>query len=75
MAKAEPWSTNKGAFAGFAIGALIVGADFPDIAWSDMRAVVFCAVVGMMVPILRNRSRKVGQWDPEEIQKNRDGRL
>ena len=75
MAKVEPWSTRKGTVAGLAIGVLLVLADLPDIAWEDLRLVLFCTFIGTMVPLVRNRFRKVGQWDPAEIAKNREGRL
>ena len=59
---------------GAILGAVLLLADLPDFEWSDLRVVIFAAVVGLLVPALHNRYRRVGAWDPKEIEKNKRGR-
>jgi hypothetical protein len=77
MTKPKPWRSELGAIFGLAIGALVWWFAYDPGAGllQKPQLLIVPAALGVLVVTLRNRSKKVGPYDPDVIGRNSRGRL
>ncbi len=75
MAKPTPWRIELGAIVGLIIGVVVWWSAYDPSAgvFQKPKLLIVPAAFGILVVSLRNRRKKVGPYDPEVIERNRQG--
>ena len=77
MSKPKAWSVNRGAAIGLLFGLLLWWSAFESAEglFQKPQLIILPVAFSIFIVGLRNRKKKVGDWDPETIEQNRDGRV
>ena len=77
MTKAKPWRPEIGGAIGLLIGGALWWSAYEPGAgmFQKPQLIIVAVALGILVVVVRNKRRKVGQFDEEHQAKNRRGRL
>lgn len=75
MSNPKPWRLLAGAIVGLALGVFLWWFSYDPTAglFQNPQFVVIPVALGILAVSLRNRSKKAGPYEPETIERNRQG--